>query len=72
MLPKGWIELTQPNNKTVTVSVAQIVCVRLPVPNEFPPAVQSAVDFTNGKSQAVTEAVGTIMQKIIDNPPPSS
>jgi len=54
------------------VSVAQIVCVRLPVPNEFPPAVQSAVDFTNGKSQAVTEAVGTIMQKIIDNPPPSS
>jgi hypothetical protein len=66
-VPKGWIVVTQITGPTVTVNIQQIVCVRLPLHGEFPAAAQSVVEYANGKLQAVTEPLDTVVQQITNN-----
>jgi len=67
MVPKGWIELTQLSGNALTISIQQIVCVRVPIKDEVPHAAQSVVEFVNGKFQAVTETRDTVIQRIADS-----
>jgi uncharacterized protein YlzI (FlbEa/FlbD family) len=71
MVPKGWIEVTQLNGNKQTISIPQIVSVRIPLPQEFDPGANSVVEFANGKFQAVTDTRDAVVQQIADQTPRS-
>jgi len=71
MVPKGWIELTQLDGNKQTISIQQIVSVRVPVPDEFGPRANSVVDFANGRFQAVMETREAVVKQIADQAQPS-
>jgi uncharacterized protein YlzI (FlbEa/FlbD family) len=64
MVPNGWIELTQLDGNKQTISVGQIVSVRVPVAHEFGPGANSVVEFVNGKFQAVAETRDAVVKLI--------
>lgn len=74
-VPKGWIAVTDLAGAAVTVSMQQIVCVRVPVQGEFddvnghppPQPAKSVIELTNGKPLGVTEDPATVVQQIADN-----
>ena len=68
-VPKGWIEVTQLDGNKQTISIQQIVCVRIPAKDEVAPIAQSVVDFANGKFQTVTESREEVVRQIASQTP---
>jgi hypothetical protein len=66
MALKGWIEVTQLDGNKQTISIPQIVSVRVPSREEFGPGANSVVEFANGKFQAVSETRDLVVTQIAD------
>jgi len=66
MVPKGWIEVTQLDGNKQTISIPQIVSVRVPLQNEVGPGANSVIELANGKFQAVIEPRDVVVEQIAD------
>jgi uncharacterized protein YlzI (FlbEa/FlbD family) len=66
VVPKGWIEVTQLDGNKQTISIEQIVSVRVPLQLEVNPGANSVIDLANGKFQAVTEMRDVVVKQIAD------
>jgi hypothetical protein len=63
MIPNGWIEVTQLDGNRQTISISQIVSIRVPAVHEFGPGASSVVEFVNGKFQAVMETPDAVVSR---------